>query len=74
MNLSIPILYSLSVLLLLFSGYYFLGYRSQKKSGTKKSAAGFPRNKEKALSAYGATATINLEARKRSVASSKMRI
>ncbi|MBM7715931.1 type II secretion system F family protein [Siminovitchia sp. FSL H7-0308] len=54
MNLSIPILYSLSVLLLLFSGYYFLGYRSQKKEWYKKVRSWFPEEQRKSfISVWG---------------------
>lgn len=49
MNLSIPILYSLSVLLLLLSGYYYLGYRSQKKEWQKKVRSWFPEEKRKSM-------------------------
>lgn len=54
MNLSIPILYSLSVLLLLWAGYYYLGYRSQKKEWEKKVRGWFPEEERKSfISVWG---------------------
>ncbi|VEF49215.1 Flp pilus assembly protein TadB [Bacillus freudenreichii] len=54
MNLSIPILYSLSVLLLLLAGYYYLGYRSQKKEWQKKVRNWFPEEQRKSfISVWG---------------------
>ncbi|WP_235872309.1 type II secretion system F family protein [Siminovitchia acidinfaciens] len=54
MNLSIPILYSLSVLLLLLAGYYYLGYRSQKKEWEKKVRHWFPEEQRKSfISVWG---------------------
>ena len=54
MNLSIPILYSLSVLLLIWAGYYYLGYRSQKKEWQKKVRGWFPEEKRKSfISVWG---------------------
>ncbi|MBS4179499.1 type II secretion system F family protein [Lederbergia citrea] len=54
MNLSVPILYSLSVLLIIWSCYFYLGYRSQKKEWQKRVNKWFPEEKRKsAISVWG---------------------
>ncbi|SEP98696.1 type II secretion system F family protein [Piscibacillus halophilus] len=49
MNITMSILYSLSILTLLIAGYYFLGYRSQKKEWNQKVKKWFPEEERKSF-------------------------
>lgn len=49
MIVSVPILYSIAVLAIIMAGYYFLGYRSQKKTWEKKVRSWFPEEKRKSF-------------------------
>ncbi|MBS4210380.1 type II secretion system F family protein [Bacillus sp. FJAT-50079] len=49
MDWSVPILYSLAVLLLIWAGYYYLGYRGQKKEWQKRVHHWFPEEKRKSV-------------------------
>lgn len=49
MNIAASILYSLAVLSFLLFGYYYLGYRSQKKEWNKKVKEWFPEEQRKSM-------------------------
>lgn len=49
MNITVSILYSLAILSLLVAGYYFLGFRSQKKEWNMKVKEWFPEEERKSF-------------------------
>ncbi|MFD2638757.1 type II secretion system F family protein [Piscibacillus salipiscarius] len=49
MNIAVSILYSLAILSLLMAGYYFLGFRSQKKEWNMKVKEWFPEEERKSF-------------------------